>query len=126
MADVHTALQRMREVCLSVPATVEAEHFGEVCFRVGKRIFASCGEKDGVCRLVFQLEPGHTSRLVDSDARFEPYTRQKNCVWMDASDVESWDEVRILVLESYRLNAPGSRPLTRASAKALKNRRKTN
>jgi|SRR5262245_56908355 len=57
MATAQTALRMMREVYLSLPETVEAEHFGEVCFRVGKRIFASCGEKAGVCRLVFQLEP---------------------------------------------------------------------
>jgi len=49
----------MREFCLSLPDTAESEHFGEACFRVGKRLFASCGEKDGVCRLVFHLEPEH-------------------------------------------------------------------
>ena len=114
MATAQTALRMMREVCLSLPDTVEAEHFGEACFRVAKRIFASCGEKDGVCRLVFQLEPEHASRLIASDPRFEPYARQKNCVWIDAADVEDWDEVRALVLESYRLNEPGNQPPRRA------------
>jgi hypothetical protein len=61
MTTAKIVLTRMREVCLLLPETVEAEHFGEVCFRVGKRIFASCGEKAGVCRLVFQLEPAHAS-----------------------------------------------------------------
>src|SRR5262245_59184555 len=66
----------MRETSPSLPDTVEADHFGAVCFRVGKRIFASCGEKDGVCRLVFQREPEHTRRLVASDPRFEPCTAE--------------------------------------------------
>ncbi len=122
MATAQTALHRMREVCLLLPETVEAEHFGEVCFRVGKRIFASCGDKAGVCRLVFQLEPEHASRLVASDPRFQPYARQEHCVWMDAAGVEDWDEVRALVLESYRLNAPSNPPPKRASATARKKR----
>jgi predicted DNA-binding protein (MmcQ/YjbR family) len=125
MVTAQTALRRMREVCLSLPGTVEAEHFGEVCFRVGKRIFASCGEKDGVCRLVFQLEAEHADRLVASDRRFEPYARQKHCVWMDADDVEDWEEVRALVLESYRLNAPGDPPPKRTSTRARNKRPKT-
>src|SRR5512132_3955659 len=118
MATAATALHKMREVCLSLPETVEAEHFGEVCFRVGKRIFASCGEKAGVCRLVFQLEPEHAGRLVASDPRFQRYARQEHCVWMDAAGVEDWDEVPALVLESYRLNAPSNPPPKRASATA--------
>jgi len=124
MATAQTALRMMRALCLSLPEAVEAEHFGEACFRVGKRIFASCGEKDGVCRLVFQLEPEHASQLVTTDARFQPYTRQQHCVWMDAAGVKDWDEVGALVLESYRRNAPGNRPTKRASATAGKKRPK--
>ena len=114
MATTPTALRKMRELCLSLPNTVETEHFGEAYFRVGKRGFASCGEKDGVCRLVFQLEPAHARRLLASDSRFAPYARQKNCVWIDAGYVKDWDEVRSLVLESYRLNEPSSRPPRKA------------
>src|SRR5262245_18842807 len=110
MATPHTALRMMREICLSLPETSEGEHFGEASFRVGKRIFATCGEKGGVCRLVFQLEAKHARRLVASDPHFEPYPRQKNGVWIDAADVKDWDEVRALVLESYRLNEPEKRP----------------
>ena len=120
MATTRAALRKMREVCLSLPQTVEAEHFGEACFRVGKRIFASCGEKGGVCRLVFQLEPAHAQRLIASDGRFQPYARQAHCVWMDAASVEDWAEVRALVLESYRLNAPDDRGAKQASANARK------
>lgn len=100
----------MREVCLSLPDPAEAEHFGEVCFRVKKRIFATCGEQDGVCRLVFQVEPEHARLLVGSDPRFQSYSRQKNGVWIDAADVNKWDEVRALVLEIYRLNEPAKQP----------------
>jgi predicted DNA-binding protein (MmcQ/YjbR family) len=110
----------MREICLWLPGTVEADHFGEACFRVGKRIFASCGEKGGVCRLVFQLEPAHAQRLTAADGRFRAYARQAHCVWMDAADVEDWAEVRALVLESYRLNAPEEKGAKETSATARK------
>jgi predicted DNA-binding protein (MmcQ/YjbR family) len=110
----------MREFCLSLPDTAESEHFGEACFRVGKRLFASCGEKDGVCRLVFQLEPEHAHQLIAADHRFEPYTRQKHCVCMDAAGVKDWDKVRGLVLESYRLNATSERPPRKGRATASK------
>jgi predicted DNA-binding protein (MmcQ/YjbR family) len=116
MATAQTALRKMREVCLSLPDSVESAHFGEACFRVGKRTFASCGEKEGVCRLVFQLEPEHARRLVASDARFEPYARQDDCVWMNAAQVKDWHEVRALALESYRLNHPRNRPAKRAGS----------
>jgi hypothetical protein len=120
MATTQTTLRVMREICLSLPDTVEADHFGEACFRVGKRIFASCGEKAGVCRLVFQLEPAHAQRLIASDSRFQPYARQAHCVWTDAADVEDWAEVRALVLESYRVNAPDIRGPKKTSATARK------
>ena len=122
MATTPTALRMLREVCLSLPATVEAEHFGEACFRVGKRIFASCGEKGGVCRLVFQLEPAHAQRLTAADGRFRAYARQAHCVWMDAAGVEDWAEVRALVLESYRLNAPDDSGPKQTSATGRKKR----
>lgn len=117
-----TLLRMMREFCLSLPETDEAEHFGEACFRVGKRIFATCGEKHGVCRVVFQLEPRHARRLVASDPRFQPYARQKDGVWIDAADVEEWDEVRALVLESYQLRKVDARPSKKGKPPARRKR----
>ena len=66
------------------------------------------------------------SRLIATDPRFEPYARQKHCAWMDAARIEAWEEVRALLLKSYRLNAPGDRPPKRASTTARKKRPKTN
>lgn len=96
----------MREICLTLPETSEGEHFGDVVFRVRKKIFASCGSQPGECLLVVQLDAGKAARLVESDPRFQRYSRQKDCVAIRAKDVSDWDEFRELVLESYRLNAP--------------------
>jgi predicted DNA-binding protein (MmcQ/YjbR family) len=124
MTTTPTAQRIIREFCLSLPETVEAEHFGEASFRVGKRIFASCGEKGGVCRIVFQLEPEHARRLIASDGRFQPYSRQAHCVWMDAAAVEDWDEVRALILENYILNAPDEGGRKQGTASRKKKNRK--
>jgi predicted DNA-binding protein (MmcQ/YjbR family) len=122
MATAQAALRQMRAICLSLPETGEAEHFGQHCFHVGGRLFALCGEKAGACRLVFQLEPEHASRLLASDARFAAYGGQGGYVWIDAAGVEDFAEIRPLALESYRLNA-APRPATKAPARPKRGRR---
>ena len=127
MATSKMALRKMREICLSLPDVGEAQHFGESCFYVGKRIFATCGDKAGVCRLVVQLEPQHASRLLDADPRFVRWGKQKDYVVLDAAKLNNWDELRALVFESYRLNEPESDTPMAASRKgrtAKKARRK--
>jgi predicted DNA-binding protein (MmcQ/YjbR family) len=106
MATVKQALRVMRSHCLKLPGATEKLHYGESCFAAGPKIFAACGEKAGVGRIVVQLEPEHARRLVISNPRFAPYLRQKNCVWINVADIDDWDQIRSLVLESYRLNAP--------------------
>jgi len=124
MATAVAAMKAMREMCRSLPDTSEVEHFGETCFCVGKRLFASCGEKKGVCRIVVQLEPEHAESLLAADPRFKPYARQRNIVWIDAATMKDFDEVRALVLESYRINAAKPSPKERGSASTRKNRPK--
>jgi hypothetical protein len=124
MASASTALERVREICLSLPETSEGTHVGALCFRAGRRMFATCGEKDGVCVMVVQLESDHASLLVENDPRFQRYPRQKDCVLMDVTGVTDWSEVRELVLESYRLNAPakktrGAAPRKKAAKKKV-------
>jgi hypothetical protein len=63
MATAEAALAKMRAICLALPGSSEAVHFGEACFRVGKRIFASCGGEAGFG------EVEASDFRVDSDAR---------------------------------------------------------
>ena len=118
MATPQAALKKMREICLSLPDSREGEHFGQSAFRAGGRMFASCGFKDGTCRIVVQLEAARVKRLLSSDPRFRRYPLAPNCVELAAEDVRSWSEVRDLVRESYRLNVPAkARPRRPARAK---------
>lgn len=106
MATAEEALEKMREICLSLPDTREGDHFGETAFYVKGKLFATCGEKHGVCEITFGLEPDHAAALVKNDPRFKPYPRDKRGVVLDAAKVRNWSEIKTLILESYELRKP--------------------
>ena len=106
MATLEKALDKMREICLSLPDTREGDHFGETAFYVRGKLFATCGAKHGVCEITFGLEPDHAAALVENDPRFKPYSRDKRGVVLDAAKVKRWSEVQELILESYELIKP--------------------
>ena len=102
-----SVLDHMRAICLALPQTKETLTWGQPHFRVGEKIFAGCGEEKGRAVIGFKLEMDHADAIIQ-DPRFwrAPYVGHKGWVSMDASGVDDWDEVRPLVLESYRLIAP--------------------
>jgi predicted DNA-binding protein (MmcQ/YjbR family) len=107
VAKPDTVLAKMREICRSLPDTKETLTWGEPHFRVGEKIFAGCGDEKGRLTIGFKLEMDHADALVQ-DPRFHraPYVGHKGWVSMDAAQIRSWKEVKMLVLESYRLIAP--------------------
>src|SRR3712207_9163279 len=103
MATAAEALEKMREICLSLPDTREGDHFGEIAFYVKGKLFATCGGKRGVCEITFGLEPDHAAALVKNDPRFKPYARDKRGVVIDVAQVKSWTEMKAFIRESYEL-----------------------
>src|SRR5882672_8198762 len=102
-----SVLDHMRAICLALPETKETLTWGQPHFRVGEKIFAGCGDEKGRPVIGFKLDMDHADAMIQ-DGRFwrAPYVGHKGWVSMDASSVDDWDEVRPLVLESYRLIAP--------------------
>jgi len=102
-----SVLDQMRAICLALPETRETLTWGQPHFRVGEKIFAGCGEEKGRVVIGFKLDMDHADAIIQ-DPRFwrAPYVGHKGWVSMDAGGVDDWDEVRPLVLESYRLIAP--------------------
>jgi len=102
-----TPLTEMRRICLALPETTETPTWGEPHFRVRGKIFAGCGDHGGVITIGLKLEREHADAAI-RDPRFTraPYVGQHGWISMDAKGVRDWDEVRALVLESYRLIAP--------------------
>lgn len=99
--------EKFKAICLSLPDTKETMTWGSPHFRVGDKIFAGYGEEHGEHVCGFKLEPAHAAAVI-ADPRFwtAPYVGHKGWVSMDAASIDDWDEVRALVLESYRLIAP--------------------
>jgi predicted DNA-binding protein (MmcQ/YjbR family) len=100
-------LNRVRKICLALPGTQETLTWGQPHFRVGDKIFSGYGTEKGKTTIGFKLEMDHADAIV-SDPRFSraPYVGHKGWVSMDASQVKDWEEVRLLIHESYRLIAP--------------------
>lgn len=107
MAKKSGALERMRAICLSLPETKETLTWGKPHFRVGEKIFAGFGDENGKPVIGFKLTMPHAHAIID-DPRFwpAPYVGHRGWVSMDTTGVDDWDQVRELVLESYRLIAP--------------------
>ena len=101
-------LKKISDICLSLPDTKLTMTWGQPHFRVADKIFCGYGNEKGKMTIGFKLDMEHAAILVENDPRFEraPYVGHKGWVSMDAKSVKNWDEVRSLVLESYRLIAP--------------------
>ncbi len=107
MAKPTSALERMREICLSLPDTKETPTWGSPHFRVGEKIFAGCGEEKGKGSIGFKLEMAHAAEIVSRPGFSRaPYVGHKGWVSLDVASISDWGEVRELVHESYRLIAP--------------------
>lgn len=113
-------LMKMREICLSLPDTQETMTWGAPHFRVGDKIFSGFGAENGKGSISFKLEMDHADARVQ-DPRFTraAYVGHKGWVSMDPYKVQDWEEVRSLVLESYRLIAP-KKSLAKLSEAAIR------
>lgn len=96
-----SALEKMRKVVGGLADTSERPHFGESMFYVGRKPFASCGDKNGI---VVGLEPDHAATLVDRDERFRFYSRAQHAVAFEPAKVPQ-KEWEALVRVSYELVA---------------------
>jgi predicted DNA-binding protein (MmcQ/YjbR family) len=107
MANRDEALAKIRKICLSLPDTKETITWGKPHFRVGEKIFAGYGEEKGKRVVGFKLEMSHASIAVQIPGFSRaPYVGHKGWVSLDTDSVKDWDEVRDMILESYRLIAP--------------------
>jgi predicted DNA-binding protein (MmcQ/YjbR family) len=98
-----TILSNVREICLTLPDTKETPTWGTPHFRVGEKIFAGYGVESGRAGIGFKLSMERQAQML-RDKRFTkaPYVGHKGWVSMDVTDQRDWEEVRSLVLESYR------------------------
>jgi predicted DNA-binding protein (MmcQ/YjbR family) len=102
-----TLLRRFREICLALPDTQETLTWGKPHFRVKDKIFAGFDTESDTPSIGFKLEMKHAAKVIeDPHFRRAPYVGHKGWVDMDLSTSTDWEEVRAMVIESYRLIAP--------------------
>lgn len=108
-------MEELRGICLALPEAVEnaANEMARPTFRVRDKIFAWYMDDhhgDGRVGVWCKAGRGVQQMLVAADpARFyvPPYVGPKGWIGirLDVGEVD-WDEVRELVVESYRMTAP--------------------
>jgi predicted DNA-binding protein (MmcQ/YjbR family) len=96
------ALARFRALCLALPETSEAASWGHPNFRAGKKTFEVV---EGRPSLAFRLDGADVERLLRDRGFFAtPYGRgQWASAWADVP--LDWEQVRELLLRSYRVVA---------------------
>ncbi len=105
-------LERVREICLSLPETTEKEAWSAPTFRVKKKMFAMfMNNHHGDERVALWLDapPGDQELLVGADpVRFfvPPYQGPFGWIGVRVDLDADWDEVRELVVDAYRTSAP--------------------
>ena len=109
-------LQRLTTICLALPETTSDDgHPPHRSFLVGKKNFAWYVENehgDGRIGVIVRVPPGGNAELVAADAeRFAlpKYVARHGYVtyYLDLADRPiDWDEVKELVNDSYRIQAP--------------------
>ncbi len=102
-------MERLREICLSLPEAVEKSFGGHSApsFRIRDKLFVMTSE-DGRS-MMFKAAPGVQEALVASDPKrfFVPaYVGHKGWVGARLTADQDWDEIAELVEDSYRLIAP--------------------
>lgn len=108
---VTSHLQRVREVCLVLPATVERPSHGEPTFFVGKRVFAMFANNhhgDGRIAVWIPVPPGAQVMLIDAaPAKFfkPPYVGVRGWVGIELTEI-STDELAHHLRTAWKLIAP--------------------
>jgi len=104
-----TPLDRLRAICLALPAATEKEAWCDPTFRVGNKIFAMYKVGDGRKSFWCKAPPGAQMVLVGADPEtffIPPYVGHKGWVGMRLDGAFDWDEVEKVVRRSYYLVAP--------------------
>lgn len=101
-------LERLREICLSLPRTKETLTWGKPHFRVGEKIFCGCGDQKGEPTIGLKLTTADSKRIMKAPGITKAAYSRPNDGWIaiQPNDFDDWDEINRMVLESYRLVAP--------------------
>jgi predicted DNA-binding protein (MmcQ/YjbR family) len=96
-------LDRLRRIALALPETSETVSFGHPTFRAGKKTFAVFENYRGEDTICFKATREDQALLVLDPRYFvAPYIGKHGWTSMRVAAPLDWEEVREMVLESYR------------------------
>lgn len=99
-------LKKLRGLCLALPETSEGQSFGMRVWRVGKKAFAWAGHRETLA-LMFWVGVDQQALLTgDERYRVPAYMGHNGWIALDVSDSADWNEIKALMLFSYRHFAP--------------------
>src|SRR5262249_42970017 len=93
---------KLRKICLSFPDTTEGVHGGGVAFKVKTKMFATYRDADD--ELVLAVAPKRVAAVLE-DERYTAYPRAKGAIRVRVAEIDDWDDLKSLLLESYDLVA---------------------
>jgi predicted DNA-binding protein (MmcQ/YjbR family) len=96
---------RVRAICLSYPETSETGSWGHPNFRAGKKTFVTLETHDGRPCIAFRLEADQVHELCQEKGFFQtPYGKG---LWVSlyVDGRPSWQRIKSLIEQSYRLVA---------------------
>ena len=105
-------LDRVREICLSLPETSERPSHGEPAWFVGTKLFATWEDHhhgDPVVGLWVKGAPGAQEILVANEPGryYRPkYVGHKGWIGVNMEGAIDWPQTADLIRESYRMTAP--------------------
>lgn len=101
---VEKLLKKVRVICLALPEATEVEAWGHPTFRVSKKMFAGFGEPvPGSPALGLKVGFDRQEELLQHERFFPtPYAAHQGWVSLKLDAATNWDEVKSLVLESYK------------------------
>jgi predicted DNA-binding protein (MmcQ/YjbR family) len=111
--DSHPAIQRLRELCLALPAAFEKEAWGECTFRVtGGSMFAMTdNDHHGSKHIAVWVKAPRDVQeiLVHADAKrffVPPYVGSKGWIGVRLDYKVDWDELAEILRDGYSMSAP--------------------
>ncbi len=97
-------LKILREICLALPETNESTQFGRPVWQAGTKTFCGVHHHDQRLHLQFWVGPDMQTMLTFEAQRYRipGYIGHNGWISLDVEDDVDWDEVRELVMISYR------------------------
>jgi predicted DNA-binding protein (MmcQ/YjbR family) len=97
-------LATLREVCLVLPESSESTQFGHPVWQAGKKTFCRVHHHRDRLGLQFRVGAEMQTMLTFEADRYQipPYIGHNGWINLDVEDDVDWDEVRELVMISYR------------------------